>query len=273
MTQDIKICVDIIRSMTDITPKAAIVLGTGLGAYGETIDVRCTVPYSVLPGFPLSTVHGHVGQFLIGYLKGLPVVCMQGRVHLYEGYTAQDAVKPIRVMQGLGAEYLILTNSAGGINNIYEPGDLVLISDHISMFIPNPLVGPNDAEEGVRFPDMTSCYDAELAEVMHKVAEKENITLRKGIYAQLQGPAYETPAEIRLLKAVGVDLVGMSTVVEVIAARHAGMRIAGLSLVSNMAAGFSGKPLSDDEVREAGKNALPTFTKLLDGFIDGIKEL
>ena len=264
---NLAIYTEIIRHKTDIRPVAAIVLGSGLGSYGDRIDVACEIPYSQLPGFPVSTVPGHAGRFLIGYAEGVPVICMQGRVHMYEGYTAQQAVMPIRVMREAGAEYLIVSNAAGGIREDYSVGDIVLLSDHISLFVPNPLIGPNDDRVGDRFPDMTKVYDPQLREAAHRAAEKAGFSLKEGVYAQLTGPSYETPAEIRLLRTLGADLVGMSTVVETIAARHMGMRVCGLSLVTNKAAGITGKPLSDDEVKAEGGLAAPRFARLVGGLL------
>ena len=225
--------------------------------------LRCEIPYSEIPGFPVSTVPGHDGRFIFGNLGGVSIVCMKGRVHYYEGYAIEDVVLPIRLMRLLGAEILFLTNASGGINKAYHAGDFMLIRDHISTFVPNPLIGKNIDELGTRFPDMSSVYDKELCAVIKDVAKSEGIDLKEGVYAQLTGPSFESPAEIRMLGALGADAVGMSTVVEAIAANHMGMRICGISCVCNLAAGISKKPLTHDEVQEAANAAAPKFKKLV----------
>jgi len=263
MNAKVEEMVSIIRSKTDFVPKVALTLGSGLGNFADEIDVVCEVPYAELPDFPVSTVEGHDGRFIMGYLDQVPIICMKGRVHLYEGYTRYKTVLPIRVMRALGAQILFLTNAAGGINERFYPGALAMITDHISIFAPNPLIGPNDDDEGVRFPDMTNAYDSDLRSIIREVAARENIDLQEGIYLQLTGPSFETPAEIRMLKSLGVDLVGMSTVIENIVANHMGMRVCALSLVSNMAAGISKSPLSHQEVQEAAAKASVRFTTLV----------
>lgn len=273
MRDNIRAYVKMIRQKTSIKPLVAIILGSGLGDFGESLDQVVKVPYADLPDFPVSTVANHRGRFLIGYYEGIPVICMQGRVHLYEGYTADQVAMTVRVMQGLGAKYLIVTNAAGGINSSYSIGDLALITDHISLFVPNPLIGPNDPEEGIRFPDMSCVYDKELRQIAFQVAESCGTALQKGVYAQLTGPSFETPAEIRMLRMMGADLVGMSTVVEVFTARHAGMRVVGLSLVANLAAGLSDVPLSDEDVQETGAAANKKFHRIVGGLIREIGKL
>lgn len=264
MLAEVQRCKEIIRQKTDFVPKVALVLGSGLGGYADHMEhIVCEIPYSELPGFPVSTVSGHAGKFILGCIGGVPVICMKGRVHYYEGYTPSQVVMPARVMHALGAEILFLTNAAGGIKSTYKAGTLALLTDQVSLFVPNPLVGPNDEEEGVRFPDMSEVYDRNLQKILQTAAARELIELQSGVYAQLTGPSFETPAEIRLLKGLGVDLVGMSTVMEAIAARHMGMRVCGISLVTNLAAGISEKPLSHAEVREAGDAAEPVFTRLV----------
>ena len=263
MNAKVQEMVSIIREKTDFVPKVALTLGSGLGNFADEINVVCEIPYSDLPDFPVSTVEGHDGRFIMGYLDQVPIICMKGRVHLYEGYTPSKTVLPIRVMRALGAEILFLTNAAGGINPRFYPGALAMITDQISIFAPNPLLGPNDDDEGVRFPDMTNAYDPSLRQIIREIADRENIDLQEGVYAQLTGPSFETPAEIRLLKALDVDLVGMSTVVENIVANHMGMRVCALSLVSNMAAGISKAPLSHQEVQEAARKASVRFTTLV----------
>lgn len=264
MLAEVQRCKEIIRQKTDFVPKVALVLGSGLGGYADHMEnIVCEIPYSELPGFPVSTVSGHAGRFILGCIGGVHVICMKGRVHYYEGYTTSQVVMPARVMHALGAEILFLTNAAGGIKSTYKAGTLAMLTDHVSLFVPNPLVGPNDGEEGVRFPDMSEVYDQSLQKILQTAAGREKIDLQTGVYAQLTGPSFETPAEIRLLKGLGVDLVGMSTVMEAIAARHMGMRVCGISLVTNLAAGISAKPLSHEEVREAGDAAEPVFTRLV----------
>lgn len=273
MKSRVKECAEYIRTITDFTPRAALILGSGLGAYTQQIEnVVCTIPYKNIPGFPVSTVSGHNGRMIMGYIEDVPVVCMDGRVHHYEGYTPQEVILPIRVMRALGAEFLLITNASGGINGDFVPGTIVLVRDHISMFVPNPLLGPNDPELGDRFPDMTDVYDPRLRSLILAAAESEGIPLETGVYCQLTGPSYETPAEIHVLKVIGADMVGMSTVMEAIAAKHAGMKICCLSLITNMAAGISANPLSHEEVKLAGRQAEPVFTRLLTAAVSTIKE-
>ena len=219
--------------------------------------------YHELEGFPVSTVKGHKGQFLFGYIGEVPVVLMQGRVHFYEGYTISDVVLPIRLMKLMGAHTLFLTNASGGINPAFHPGGLMMLTDHVSIFAPNPLIGENIEELGTRFPDMSQVYDLELQKILTDTAEENGIELFEGVYAQLTGPSFESPAEIRMLGKLGVDAVGMSTVVEAIVANHMGMRICGVSCISNMAAGISENPLTHEEVQEAADQAAPQFEKLV----------
>ncbi len=256
-------CYQSVRTLTDFVPKVAIVLGSGLGDYANDIDVRYEIDYSNIAGFPISTVPGHAGKFIFGYVGDVPVVCMKGRVHYYEGYPISDVVLPTRLMKMLGAEILFLTNASGGINLDFGAGDFMLITDHISCFAPNPLIGPNIDELGTRFPDMSHVYDVDLQDIIKQTAKEENITIKEGVYAQLTGPSFESPAEIRMLKTLGVDAVGMSTVVEAITANHMGMRICGISCVCNLAAGLSANPLSHEEVQAAANEAAPKFKKLL----------
>lgn len=262
-----------VRGMTDFVPLVALVLGSGLGGFASELKVEKEIPYSEIEGFPVSTVAGHDGKFIFGTLGQVPVVCMKGRVHYYEGYSMSDVCLPVRLMKMLGAKFLFLTNAAGGLGDGFQAGDLMMIRDHISLFVPNPLLGPNDEKFGTRFPDMSHIYDLKLQEILREVAKKENITLREGVYTMLTGPSYESPAEIRCLKAMGTDAVGMSTVVEAIAANHAGMRICGISCISNMAAGISKTPLNHKEVQEAADNAALKFTKLVSESIVKIGEL
>lgn len=256
-------CRDYVRARTGFAPKVALVLGSGLGGFASQLQVECEVPYADIPGFPVSTVPGHAGKFIFGYLDGVPVACMQGRVHYYEGYDIADVVLPARLMKLLGAEILFLTNASGGVNPDFNAGDLMLITDHIACFVPNPLVGPNIEELGTRFPDMSHIYDPALCEIIRSVARENSIALHEGVYCQLTGPSFESPAEIRMLHAMGADAVGMSTAVEAVAANHCGLRVCGVSCVSNKAAGLSPVPLTHEEVQEAADRAAPLFTKLV----------
>ncbi|MBR1770876.1 MAG: purine-nucleoside phosphorylase [Lachnospiraceae bacterium] len=256
-------CVSAVRGKTDFVPKIAVVLGSGLGDYADQIDVWAEVSYAEIDGFPVSTVLGHAGKLIFGYVDKVPVVCMKGRVHCYEGYTVSDVVLPIRLMKLLGAEILMLTNAAGGVNFAYRPGDLMMITDHIAAFAPNPLIGPNVEALGKRFPDMSEVYDRQLQEIIRAVARDSQIRLQEGVYAQLTGPSYETPAEIRMLRTLGCDAVGMSTAIEAIAARHCGLRVCGLSCISNLAAGMSTVALDHTEVQIAADEAAPRFKKLV----------
>ena len=260
-------CYECVRKKTDFVPKVAIVLGSGLGDYAEQIRVVTEIPYAEIEGFPVSTVPGHAGKFIFGYLDEIPVVCMKGRVHYYEGYDVTDVVLPTRLMKLLGAEILFLTNAAGGVNTSFHAGDLMLIRDHISVFAPNPLIGANMDELGLRFPDMSHVYDTELGEQLDAVARAQGITLEEGIYLQTTGPNYETPAEIRMYQRLGADLVGMSTACEAMAARHAGMKIAGVSCVTNMAAGISTSELNHKEVQETANRIAEDFQTLIYKFI------
>ena len=263
-------CLDTIRKKTDFVPKVALILGSGLGDYAEQIRVETEVSYGEIPGFPISTVPGHSGKFIFGYIDQVPVVCMKGRVHFYERYDISDVVLPIRLMHLMGAEILFLTNAAGGVNFGFSAGDLMMIEDHLSVFAPNPLIGPNMEELGTRFPDMSHVYDVDLCDLIEKTAQKENISIQKGVYAQLTGPSFESPAEIRMLRTLGCDAVGMSTVVEAIAARHCGMRVCGISCICNLAAGMGERPLSHQEVQEAADQAAPRFTRLVTEVIRGM---
>ena len=256
-------CYQSFQEKIDFKPEIAIVLGSGLGAFGDQIQVEQTLSYHELEGFPVSTVKGHKGQFLFGYIGEVPVVLMQARVHFYEGYTISDVVLPIRLMKLMGAHTLFLTNASGGINPAFHPGGLMMLTDHVSIFAPNPLIGENIEELGTRFPDMSQVYDLELQKILTDTAEENGIELFEGVYAQLTGPSFESPAEIRMLGKLGVDAVGMSTVVEAIVANHMGMRICGVSCISNMAAGISENPLTHEEVQEAADQAAPQFEKLV----------
>lgn len=260
-------CEKIIREKTDFEPEVALVLGSGLGGYASNMDVRCEVPYSEIEGFPVSTVPGHDGRFLFGYVKGVPVVAMKGRIHYYEGYDMTDIVLPIRLMGMLGAKTLVLTNAAGGINMDFTPGDLMIIKDHISAFVPSPLRGENLDELGPRFPDMSKIYDRGLMEYLRASAAENGFEMKEGVYLQFQGPNFETPTEIKMFRGLGADAVGMSTVCEAIAARHMGLRIAAVSCITNMAAGILDQPLSHEEVQETADKVADKFEKLITGLI------
>ena len=256
-------CVKQIRSHTDFIPEIAIVLGSGLGDFAEKVEIEYALPYSEIDGFPVSTISGHAGQFLFGRIGGKKVVLMQGRVHYYEGYSIQDVVLPIRVMKLLGAEKLLLTNAAGGINTAFSQGSLMLLTDHISQFVPSPLTGENIDDLGVRFPDMTEVYSVILREKALSAAAELGIDLKSGVYVQAPGPNYETPAEIRMFSAVGADAVGMSTVCEAMAARHMQMQVCGISCITNMAAGISETALSHEEVKEIANRVAGDFQRLV----------
>lgn len=256
-------CLKSVRKVTDFVPRIAIVLGSGLGDYADDIEVAAEIDYKDIKGFPVSTVPGHAGKFIFGYVGQVPVVCMKGRVHYYEGYDISDVVLPVRLMKMMGAEILFLTNASGGINKNFKAGSFMMLTDHISTFVPNPLIGPNIEEFGTRFPDMSHVYDEELQAILRETAKENDIPLNEGVYIQFTGPSFESPAEIRMAAALGADAVGMSTVVEAIAANHCGMRICGVSCVCNLAAGISPTPLTHEEVQQAANEAAPKFKKLL----------
>ncbi len=262
-------CLEDVRKQTDFVPEIALVLGSGLGNYADNMKVICEIPYGKIQGFPVSTAPGHDGKFIFGTVGDRKVVCMKGRIHYYEGYDITDVVLPVRLMRLMGAKILFLTNASGGIRSDFKPGDFMLLNDHISSFAPNPLIGPNIEELGVRFPDMSHVYDEELASVIKKSASELNIDLKEGVYVQTTGPSYESPAEIQMFKKLGADAVGMSTVVEAIAARHCGFRICCISCVCNLAAGIADHELSAEEVLDAGKAAAPLFEKLVTSSITG----
>lgn len=260
-------CVAYIRSKTDFMPKTAVVLGSGLGGFGEKIKLELSIPYGEIPGFPVSTVPGHNGRFLLGYVGEEPVICMQGRVHYYEGYSMEDVVLPIRVMKSLGAKRLLLTNAAGGINTDFSSGCLMLITDQITSFVPSPLIGPNEDDFGTRFPDMSQVYNKELRQIAKDTAKELGVDLKEGVYVQATGPSYETPAEIRMFRTLGADAVGMSTTCEAMVANHMGMDILGISCITNMAAGLSAAPLSHEEVKEVADRVGGQFQQLLEAII------
>jgi purine-nucleoside phosphorylase len=252
-----------ILKRTPLRPKIGLVLGSGLGAFADSLANATRIPYAEIPTFPRSTAIGHAGQMVLGNAGDVPVAAMQGRAHLYEGYSAQEITFPICVFGRMGIRAVILTNAAGGINLSYSQGALVLIRDHINLQGTNPLVGPNDDRFGVRFPDMSRAYDRDYRQLAREKAAKLGIPLHEGIYAALLGPSYETPAEIEYLRRIGADLVGMSTVAEVIAARHMEMKVLAISCVTNMAAGILDQPLSHAEVMETGERVKTIFESLL----------
>lgn len=256
-------CYECVQQKISFRPELALILGSGLGDYADTMEVVETLDYHDIEGFPVSTVPGHKGRFVFGYAGGVPIVAMQGRVHFYEGYRPQDVVLPVRLMKLMGAKVLFLTNAAGGINRSFSAGDLMLITDHISMSVPSPLISENIEELGVRFPDMSEVYSRRLQKIVENAAVTAGVPLRRGVYIQTTGPQYETPSEIRAYERLGADAVGMSTAIEAIAARHAGMEICGISCISNLAAGISVNPLTHKEVQETADRVAPLFKRLV----------
>lgn len=263
-------CLASIRAKISFVPQVALVLGSGLGEYAKTMHIIDTVDYSSIKGFPVSTVPGHAGRFIFGYIGKVPAVVMQGRVHYYEGYSMNDVVLPIRLMKLLGAKALFLTNAAGGANFTFKAGDLMLITDQISSFVPSPLIGPNETDLGTRFPDMSRIYDEALSACIESAAVEQGISLRKGVYLQFTGPAFESPAEVRMARALGADAVGMSTACEAVAAHHMGMRVCGVSCISNLACGMTSTPLSHAEVQETADRVATLFEKLVTVSIENI---
>ena len=263
MYKKLEKCLKSIREKTDFKPEKAVILGSGLGDYAEKIKIEKIVKYTEIEGFPVSTVQGHKGQFVFGYVKDVPVVLMQGRVHYYEGYSMQDVVLPTRLMGMMGAKKILLTNAAGGCNPNYKPGDFMMITDHITTGIPSPLIGPNADELGTRFPDMSEVYSNRLQDVIRNCAKECDIELQEGVYVQFSGPNYETPAEVKLAQIWGGDAVGMSTACEAMAARHMGMEICGISCITNMAAGISKGELNHKEVQETADKVAKSFKELV----------
>lgn len=256
-------CYHSVREKISFEPQVALILGSGLGDYADSIQVESMLDYHEIEGFPVSTVLGYKGRFVFGYIQNLPVVIMQGRVHYYEGYDMQDVVLPTRLMGMLGAKVLFLTNAAGGIQEGMQVGDFMLITGHISSFVPSPLAGPNIEELGTSFPDMSEVYKKDLQEVIRNTAKANNIPLKEGVYVQTSGPNYETPEEIQMYKIFGADAVGMSTACEAMAANHMGMRVCGISCISNLAAGISKNPLTHAEIQETADRVAPMFKKLI----------
>ena len=252
-----------IRSKTDFIPETAIVLGSGLGNFSNKVKKVCIINYSDIEDFPISTNKMHAGRFILGYIESKPVVLMDGRIHYYEGYSMEQVVTPIRIMKMLGAKNLILTNAAGGIDRDFKPGDLMVITDQMTSFVPSPLVGPNIEELGTRFPDMTHVYASDLINKLESIGKKYNLNLKKGVYLQTTGPNYETPSEIRAYKILGANAVGMSTACEAMVAVHCGMKVCGISCITNMAAGITGQPLDDKEVVEVAANVADKLETIL----------
>lgn len=263
-------CVRSVRTKTDFVPKVALVLGSGLGDYASQLRVEATVDYHEIEGFPVSTVPGHTGRFVFGYVGDVPVVCMQGRVHYYEGYSMKDVVLPTRLMKLMGARILFLTNAAGGVQQGMHAGDLMLITGQIASFVPSPLIGANIEELGSRFPDMSEIYNRNLIHIARKCAVDLEIDLKEGTYLQFTGPAYESPQEVAMARILGADAVGMSTACEAVAANHMGMQIIGISCISNLACGISPEPLSHAEVQKSADEAAPRFQALVTEIIKEI---
>lgn len=268
---DVQIAITSIKEKFSGTPRVGVVLGSGLGAFADCVENAIVIPYHEIPNFPTSAVVGHAGQLLLGTVAGVEVAVMSGRVHYYEGHSMEKVTFPIRVLAELGVKQLLITNAAGAVNESFKPGDFMVITDHINLTGDNPLRGPNDERLGSRFPDMSTAYKPALQEVWKSAAAKVGCKLQSGIYAGLAGPSYETPAEIRMLRILGADAVGMSTVGEVIAAAHSGIEVAGLSVITNYAAGILEQPLSHEEVTATGRKARPALCALLEKAIGELK--
>lgn len=267
-------CYDSVCAKIDFKPEIALILGSGLGDYADNIEVEAVLDYHDIEGFPVSTVEGHKGRFVFGYINGVPVVAMQGRVHYYEGYDMQDVVLPTRLMKLMGAKVLFLTNAAGSVNYDFKAGDFMLLTDQISSFVPSPLIGPNINELGLRFCDMSEIYDKDLRNIIKDTAKELHIELREGVYVQLSGPNFETPQEVKMCRILGGDAVGMSTACEAVAANHMGMKICAVSCISNLGCGMSDEPLCHEEVQETADRVAPLFKQLITASISNIsKEL
>jgi purine-nucleoside phosphorylase len=270
MREAIDAAVAVVRSRFGATPDAAIILGTGLGVLGAEIDVQQRIPYHEIPGFPVPTVESHAGRLLCGTLAGRTVIAMQGRFHRYEGYSLAQVTFPVRVLRALGAPTLVVSNACGGMHPLWAPGDVMLIADHINLLGDNPLIGPNDDALGPRFPDMSEPYDAALRALAHAAALRAGITLREGVYVAVTGPCLETRAEYRMLRALGADVVGMSTVPEVIVARHAGMRVLGLSIITDQCLPDALRPTTLEEILAVAAVGEPKLTTIVRGVLEGM---
>lgn len=260
-----------IRKKTDFKPELAIILGSGLGKLADIVEIEEEIAYKDIKDFPVSTAPGHKGRFVFTHIHGIPTVIMQGRVHRYEGYTSSDTVMPTRLMGLMGAKTLIVSNACGGVNREFNIGDIMIIKDHISQFVESPLIGANINEIGTRFPDMSEPYNEELSDRIYKLAKEKKLPVRRGVYCQFSGPAYETPAEVRMASILGADAVGMSTAIEVMAAKHMGMKVCGVSLITNLASGISEVELSEQEVIDEGEKASEYFIDLIMDFIKTLK--
>jgi len=261
-----------LRRVTEQRPSLCVVLGSGLGGYADTLEDAQIIDYRDIPGFPQSTVPGHAGRLVLGKKHGVSLACMQGRFHCYEGYTPAETVIPLRTLIKLGVKKLLITNAAGGVNESFCPGDIMIITDHINFASLNPLAGANLDEFGPRFPDMSFAYDKELSAALKEAASRHGIDVKTGVYAMMKGPSFETPAEIRALRVLGADAVGMSSVPEIIAAAHACVKSAAMSCITNMAAGILNQPLTHEEVMETGRIAAGRIRTLIDGFIERVGE-
>ncbi len=266
-------CYKSFQKKINFKPQIAVVLGSGLGEYAEKIQIEKVLDYKEIEQFPISTVDGHKGRFIFGYVDGIPVVIMQGRIHYYEGYTMEEVVLPIRLMKLMGAEILFLTNAAGGINYNFHVGDFMMITDQIANFVPSPLIGKNIDELGIRFPDMSNIYQKDLCDIIRKSAAELKINLQEGVYLQTSGPNFETPAEVKMCRNLGADAVGMSTACEAIAANHMGMKVCGISCISNLACGMSHEPLSDDDVKSTANRVGSLFESLVSTSISNMKSI
>jgi purine-nucleoside phosphorylase len=257
-----------VQSIKATKPKIGIVLGSGLGEFVDQIENKTIIPYNDIPNFQKTTVEGHEGKLILGKIKGVDIAVMQGRLHSYEGLPMEEVVFPVRLLKFLGISTLILTNAAGGVNLSYRPGDLVMILDHINLMGRNPLVGPNENQMGPRFPDMSRAYDPELNEILRSVSKSIGYNLQEGVYAGVLGPTYETPAEIKMIRTLGADMVGMSTVPETIAANHMGLRVCGISCITNMGAGIINQTLKHEDIKDEALKAMKNFTALLNNSIE-----